>query len=310
MKETLSAVLTKGGRKTIVGLGEVLWDMLPDGKQLGGAPANFAYHAHALGADAWPVSRVGDEDPGREIVARLEEMGLPTSCVQVDADAPTGTVSVEMLEGAGHRFTIHENVAWDRIEATESTLALAARADAVCFGTLGQRCPASRTAIQTIVSATPANALRIFDINLRQNFYSWEVIEQSLQIANVLKINHEELPVLAEKLGLSGHSADQLAKLAHLYSLQLVALTCGFQGSVLYAAGRTSRVPGRRVAVADTIGAGDAFTAAMALGWLARWGLGEINRRANDVASFVCTRPGATPALPAELIEPFKTAFG
>src|SRR5947209_661593 len=137
----------------MIGVGELLWDLLPSGAQLGGAPANFAYHAHALGAEAWVVSRVGDDALGREIVQRLEVLGLPVSSIQKDGDAPTGTVSVEMLSGGSHRFTIHENVAWDRIEATPEALALAARADVVCFGTLAQRCDRSRAAIQAVVGA-------------------------------------------------------------------------------------------------------------------------------------------------------------
>lgn len=284
-------------KKVVIGLGEVLWDLLPGGKQLGGAPANFAYHAHALGAEAWPITRVGDDELGREILERLRELGLPTACVQVDATAPTGTVSVEMKAGGGHRFTIHEDVAWDRIEANAAALALAASADALCFGTLAQRCLASREAVQAIASATPPGALRIFDINLRQHFYSRDLVERSLEIANVLKLNDEELPVVARMFGLGGEVAEQLAALASAYSLEMVALTRGAEGSVLYADGRFSEFRGTPVAVVDTIGAGDAFTAAMALGRLDGLELDEVNQRANEVASFVCTRAGATPDL-------------
>jgi fructokinase len=293
---------------TVVGAGELLWDLLPSGKQLGGATANFAYHAHALGANSWAVSRVGSDSLGREILARLAELGLPTASVQVDDDAPTGTVSVEMLPGNDHRFTIHEGVAWDRLEATGEALDLAARADAVCFGSLGQRCPAARAAIQAIVAAAPPAALQIFDINLRQQFYSREVIEESLNIANVLKVNDEELPVLAEMLALRGGPHDQLSELAGRYGLTLAALTRGPRGSLLYAGGEFSDLPGIPVTVVDSIGAGDAFTAAMALGWLARWDLDEINRRANAVASFVCTQPGGTPALPSEIVNPYRVS--
>ena len=296
-------------RPTVIGLGEVLWDLLPNGTQLGGAPANFAYHAHALGAVAYPISRVGKDAPGDELLQRLDALGLPTKCIQVDHEAPTGTVSVELMAGGQHRFTIHEDVAWDRIEAEERLLGLAASADAVCFGTLGQRCNASRAAIQAIASSVPPDRLRIFDINLRQQFYSREVIEQSLRIANVLKINDEELPVVAALLTVPGDTLDQLGALAHTYDLQLVALTQGSQGSVLYAGGHVSRVAGIPVAVSDTIGAGDAFTAAMTLGWLSGWDLDEINRRAGAVASFVCSQPGATPPLPPELAAPFSSAW-
>jgi fructokinase len=299
----------KQGKVRIFGLGEVLWDLLPGGKQLGGAPANFAYHAHALGAEAWPVTRVGSDALGAEILERLNTLGLPTMCVQTDPGAPTGTVSVEILPGGRHRFTIHENVAWDRIEATEAALALAAKADAVCFGTLGQRCEESRSAIQAIAGAVASDALRIFDVNLRQRFYSRDVIEESLRIANVVKINDEELPVAAEMLGLHGDAVEQLEQLATRYELKLVALTRGSEGSLLYANGRASSIAGTPIAVVDTIGAGDAFTAAMALGWLAEWDLDEINRRAGAVASFVCSQPGATPPLPAEIVAPFGIRY-
>ena len=302
---SLKAVVGTEQKYRIIGLGEALWDLLPDGKQLGGAPANFAYHAHALGADAWPLTRVGKDTDGDAILDRLRSLGLPVDGVQVDPDAPTGTVSVELLPGGRHRFTIHENVAWDRIEATDAALALAASADAVCFGTLGQRCEPSRSAIQSIVAAVPATGLRIFDINLRQHFYSRGVVESSLEIANVLKINDEELPVAAEMFSLKGDAVAQMLEMARRFELKLAALTRGDAGSLLVAGGRISSVGGTAVEVVDTIGAGDAFTAAMSLGWLANWDLDEINRCASAVASFVCSRPGATPPLPAHLASPF-----
>jgi fructokinase len=313
----------------MIGLGEILWDLLPEGKQLGGAPANFAYHARALGAEAAPITRVGNDALGREILEVLSALGEPTHFVQVDESAPTGTVTVEMLADGGHRFTIHEGVAWDNITADDANLALASAADAICFGTLAQRSQISRRAVQEIVAAsrpesiylgTPAeqnpivrravqevaaatrpNALRIFDINLRQHFYSKEVIEQSLRLANALKLNHEELPVVADMFGLTGAPAAQLNELAERFDLCLAALTRGGDGSLLLAGGRISDHPGIPVEVVDSIGAGDAFTAAMALGWLAGWDLDVINQRANEVASYVCGRPGATPALPQYL---------
>jgi len=281
---------------------------LPGGKQLGGAPANFAYHAHALGAYAWPVTRVGIDSNGLEILERLQDLGLATSCVQLDPGAPTGTVSVEMLANGQHRFTIHENVAWDRMEATEEALALASAADILCFGTLGQRCETSRGAIQQIASAAPARSLRIFDINLRQHFYSQSVIEKSLSIASVLKVNDEELPVICEMLRIGPDPATALVQLAERFELKVVALTRGSHGSLLYSDGRTSDFAGIKVEVVDSIGAGDAFTAAMALGFLRGWDLDTIGRRANEVAAYVCTQAGATPAMPASLTEPFAVS--
>jgi len=293
---------------TIVGLGEILWDLLPSGKQLGGAPANFAYHAQALGASASPVTIVGNDELGREILDRLSALGEPADCVQMDDSAPTGTVTVEMLGDGDHRFTIHEGVAWDNLEADSANLALAQSANAVCFGTLAQRSPVSRHAIQTIVAATRSDALRIFDINLRQHYYSMEVIEQSLHAANVLKLNHEELPIVAEMLGLDGAPIERLAQISKRYGIVLAALTRGGAGSLLLAGDRISDHAGVPVKIVDSIGAGDAFTAAMTLGWLAGWDLEEINHRANEVASYVCTQPGATPALPPGITAPFATA--
>ncbi|HLJ56658.1 MAG TPA: carbohydrate kinase [Chthonomonadaceae bacterium] len=289
----------------MIGLGELLWDLLPAGRQLGGAPANFAYHAHALGALAWPISRVGIDALGREVLDRLGALGLPTECIQIDSEAPTGTVSVEMLPGGDHRFSIHEDVAWDRLEATEAALSLAARADAVCFGTLGQRAVDARDAVQRIAEATPPGSLRIFDVNLRQRYYSRAVIERSLDIATILKVNDVELPIIAELLGIRDDCPTALSELAARYDLNLVALTRGAAGSLLFAKGQVSDLPGDAVEIADTIGAGDAFTAALALGLQAGWDLDTVHRRAQAVATYVCTRPGATPALPAAITSPF-----
>ncbi|MBI5684483.1 MAG: carbohydrate kinase [Verrucomicrobia bacterium] len=308
----------------VLAVGEILWDLLPSGKQLGGAPANFAYHARALGAEARVCSRVGNDPLGREILGRLRSLGLPTDGVGVDATAPTGTVSVELAADGQPRFTIHENVAWDRLVADEASLAFAARADAVCFGSLAQRSEPSRGSIRKLVAATPATALRVFDINLRQQFFSREVVEESLRLANVLKLNDTELPVLAAMFGLTGGVREQLAALAERFGLRAVALTRGAHGSLLCVAaslrdadqddgwGRSrsdrttfswSEHAGLSVKVVDSVGAGDAFTAAMALGLLAGRPLDEINRHANEVAAYVCSQPGATPVLPASFKE-------
>ena len=288
----------------ILAAGEILWDLLPSGKQLGGAPANFAYHAHALGADARAVSRVGNDPAGREILNRLRALGLSTDGVGVDSEAPTGTVSVELAADGQPRFTIHENVAWDRMAADDASLAFAAQADAVCFGSLAQRSEPSRSNIRKLVAATPATALRVFDINLRQHFYSREIVEDSLRLANALKLNDSELPVLAAIFGLGGGVREQLAALAQRFALRAVALTRGAHGSLLLASGAWSEHPGLAVKVADSVGAGDAFTAAMTLGLLAGRPLDDINRHANEVAAYVCSQPGATPALPPSLRKP------
>lgn len=287
-------------------VGEILWDLLPSGKQLGGAPANFAYHAHALGAEARVVSRVGNDALGREILDRLRALSLPTGGVGVDAGAPTGTVSVELASDGQPRFTIHENVAWDRIVADKTSLAFAAQADVVCFGSLAQRSEPSRSSVREMIAATPAAALRVFDINLRQHFYSRDVVEESLRLANVLKLNDAELPVLAAMFGLGGGVRDQLMTLAQRFALRTVALTRGAHGSLLLAGGAWSEHSGLTVKVVDSVGAGDAFTAALALGLLSGRQLDDINRHANEVAAHVCSQPGATPVLPPSLRETKK----
>lgn len=285
----------------VVGIGEVLWDLLPSGKQMGGAPANFAYHAWALGADALAISRVGNDALGRELLDRMRGLGLRVDGIEVDVEAPTSTVTVSVDDEGQPRFTIHENVAWDRLAATEDALKAAAHADVICFGSLAQRSEQSRAAIHRLVSASSRNALRIFDINLRQHFYSQEVIEQSLKLANVLKVNDTEWPVLAEMFSLRGGIREQIHGLAGGHALHVVALTRGGEGSLLFANGGWSDHPGVKTKVADTVGAGDSFTAAMALGLLAGWDLDLVNKRANEVAAHVASCPGATPVLPAEL---------
>ena len=294
----------------VIGAGEVLWDLLLTGPQLGGAPANFAYHAHALGAEAQVITRVGKDDYGREIIRRFHEMGLPETGVQIDETAPTGTAKVALSgDGLAH-FTIQENVAWDSMAVTDEAVAVARRADAICFGSLAQRCEASRNTIQYLVAATPPDALRVFDINMRQQFYSRDVVEKSFRLANVLKLNDDELPRLADMFSLTGSTEDQIGQLAQTFSLRLVALTRGPNGSLLYQKDngevRRSDCPSRPVKVVDTVGAGDSFTAALVLGLLRKMDLDEINTVANEVARYVCSQPGATPALPVEFARRFS----
>src|SRR6202163_3252602 len=299
----------------IVGVGEVLWDLLQTGPQLGGAPANFAYHAHALGAQAYVITRVGSDDHGREIMRRFSDMGVRPDGIQIDEQAPTGTARVT-LSGAGlAHFTIQENVAWDFLAPNSDAVALAAQADAICFGSLAQRSEVSRNSIQKLVGAAPSKALRVFDINLRQQFYSHEVVERSLQLANVLKLNDDELPTVARMFGLHGSTENQIRQLARAFDLHLVALTRGSNGSLLYQTqsnaaqandGRWSNCRSRPVRVVDTVGAGDSFTAALVLGLLCKMDLDEINTVANEVARYVCSQPGATPALPIEFARRFS----
>ncbi|MBZ5663968.1 MAG: carbohydrate kinase [Acidobacteriia bacterium] len=296
----------------VVGIGEVLWDLLLTGPQLGGAPANFAYHAHALGAQTHVITSVGNDDYGREIIRRFQAMGLSDAAVQVDETAPTGTATVTLSgDGLAH-FTIQENVAWDHIALTSEAAAVVSQADAICFGSLAQRSELSRHTIQRLIAATPANALRVFDINLRQQFYSRDVIERSLQLANVLKLNDDELPSLAAMFNLTRSTENQMEQLARAFSLRVVALTRGANGSLLYRKDEEevwwSECLSRPVQVVDTVGAGDSFTAALVLGLLRKMDLDEINMLADEVARYVCSQAGATPPMPAEFARKFSMA--
>jgi fructokinase len=294
----------------VVGIGEALWDLLPAGRQLGGAPANFAYHAKMLGADSQIVTRIGHDADGKGIARRFEDMGIRIDTVQVDDRRPTGTATVLGGNGASPKFIINDNVAWDFLEPTEEAEQAARAADAVCFGTLAQRHHASGSVIRRLVASAPPEALRVFDVNLRQQFYNREVIEQSLQIANVLKLNDQELPVLGAMFDLHGPVGGQIEQLGAKFSLRIVALTRGPQGSLLYQAGNWSELPGRTVAVVDTVGAGDSFTAGLVMGLLAGMNLNEVHRLAADIAAFVCSQPGATPALPGHFRAALAAYFG
>lgn len=294
-----------------IGLGEILWDLLPGGRQWGGAPANFAYHAHALGAEALVLSRIGRDDLGRELLERLAALGVSTSGIAIDPVAPTGTVSVALDEAGRPTFTIHPEVAWDFFEAGPEVLQQAARADAVCFGTLAQRHPVARASIRRVLEATPPEALRIFDINLRQRFWSPETILESLALATVLKLNDEEMPVLAEVLGWTGEADERLLeRLAQRFDLRAVALTRGARGSLLWWDGRCVAWPGSRLQVVDTVGAGDSYTAALALGLLAGHAPEAILAIAHRVADFVCTQAGATPPMPDAFRQHFNEVSG
>lgn len=281
----------------ILALGEILWDLLPAGKQLGGAPANFAYHAAQLGADARTISAVGDDAPGREIIARLRANGLQTASLAVDSAHPTGSVTVTLNNGQP-TYTIHENVAWDFISSTADWLELAKHADCICFGSLAQRSPVSRQTIQLLLSHASPESVRIFDINLRQHYYDRAIIEASLRLSNVLKINSDEMAIVSSLLDSPPEAQSLFERFANL---RLIALTRGDQGSALFrrdgSVVERSGYPAKPMV--DAIGAGDAFTAALAMGLLRGHSLKRISEEANRLAAFVCTRPGATPEIPA-----------
>ncbi|BDQ33995.1 carbohydrate kinase family protein [Pseudodesulfovibrio portus] len=283
-----------------IGLGEILWDVLPDSRMLGGAPANFAYHVNALGGAGIPVSRVGDDELGREALSVLATSGLNIDSVSVDPVHPTGTVDARIDASGVATYTFPDDVAWDFITLDADALNLAARANAVCFGTLAQRSGVSRSAIHDFLRAAPG-ALKICDINLRQNFYSRAIITCSLELADVLKINDDELAILIDMYSLPRDEKEALQALMNRHWLKLCVLTRGDRGSLVISPDAASDLPGTPVKVTDTIGAGDSFTAALALAYLDGWDLDALHRRAAEVAAYVCTQPGAMPKVPDEL---------
>ena len=292
-------------RFTIVGLGELLWDLFPDGPRFGGAPANFACHAAALGADAYLISSVGHDELGRQGQDALLAHAVHADCVTVCDAAPTGTAAVTLDNAGRAEFRFATDVAWDHLEWSNALAGLAGRCAAVCFGTLAQRSEVSRRTIRRFVRATPHAALRIFDINLRAPYYDDNAIRESLALANILKLNDEELPIMASLCGVSGTETEVLAQLAQQFELDLVALTRGPHGALLWRQGEISDAGGLPVVVRDTVGAGDAFTAALAIGLLRNDSLDVINQRACQVAAYVCSCAGATPPLPDEITRQF-----
>lgn len=242
---------------------------------------------------------------GLEILNVFQANGFPTNLIAVDPTAKTGVVEVQLGADGQPAYVIHEDVAWDRLSVDACAMESASKANAICFGSLAQRAEASRKAIRALVQATPKDALRVFDINLRQTFYSAEVLGTSLELANVLKLNDTELPVLAGLFSLDGDPRAQLAQLAERFRLHAMVYTRGGNGSLLFVDGAFDDHSGIATTVRDTVGAGDSFTAATVMGLLAGWPLHEINQTANEVAAFVCSQSGATPTLP----EPLRDRF-
>jgi len=288
--------------EVVVGLGEILWDLLPSGRKLGGAPANFAYHARCLGCEAFVVSCVGTDLLGEEIARRLDELGVRRDYLAVSGSRPTGTVEVRLDERGQPEFIIHTDVAWDAIPWTPALGRLAERCDAVCFGSLCQRSEVSRRTVERFLGATRPECLRVFDINLRQHWYSEAVVRRSLEAARILKLNEDELPIVAEMFGLHGDQDAVLVSLLRTFDLDLVALTRGEHGSVLRTPQQRSEHPGVKVDVSDTVGAGDAFTAALVVGLLRGFDLDRINGIANRLGAWVAARDGATPPVPESFV--------
>jgi fructokinase len=283
-------------RRKIVGLGEILWDMLPSGKQLGGAPANFAYISTLLGNEGIVASRIGRDALGNEAVQQLTKVGVGTVHIQADPVHPTGTVQVEVDHAGQPKFEIAEGVAWDFLEWTPAWQHLAAQADAVCFGSLAQRAATTRATIRRFLEVIKKDAVRVFDVNLRQQFYSKEVLAESMKRADIVKLNHEELPRIMQLFGLQHRddiaSADSLVE---LHGLKLICVTRGCRGSILINHKTLDEHPGHRIQIGDAIGAGDAFTAALVYEYLEGAPLTRMNETANRMGAWVASRVGAMP---------------
>ena len=290
---------------TILGIGELLWDMLPEGPQLGGAPANYSVMASRLGNHAAIISRIGRDPLGEQAIEVLRPFPVDCSQLQIDSEQPTGKVTVSFQEGQPS-YIIHQPVAWDFLESSDAWLAAAASADAVCFGSLAQRSAQSRETIHALVRATKPDCQRIFDVNLRAPFYSESIVRESLQLASVMKMNDVELPIVLGMLGLPSKGSLQDGAnllLAEFPGLTLVAITCGGEGSLLVNRSAFHRHLGIPTKVADTVGAGDAFTAAMTTYLLRGAPLSVLNEAGNRWGSFVASQQGAMPEIDANTLQ-------
>lgn len=297
----------------VIGLGEALFDCLPAGRKLGGAPANFAYHVSQFGLDSCAISAIGDDELGQEIIDTFDNVGLHYCLPKVNF--PTGTVQVTLNEQGIPQYDICLGVAWDNIPLTDELLSIAKTAKAVCFGSLAQRSAVSRATINAMLEAMPADALKVFDINLRQRWYNREVIENSLRHCNVLKINDEELDIVAsmllnvptESTTLIAEDKDKTLRVCRamieLYGLQILILTCGTNGSYVITKDAYNFVPTPKVEVADTVGAGDSFTATFVAQLLLGATIEQAHQKAVQVSAFVCTQSGAMPRLPKEYLD-------
>ena len=293
--------------RLIVGLGEVLWDMLPEGKKIGGAPANFAYHVGQFGLPSLAVSAIGDDPLGQETRAALEAKGLNSLLVTVPY--PTGTVGVTLDAAGVPTYLIHEDVAWDNLPLTDELRQVAGSCRAVCFGSLAQRSVTTRDTIRQFLAMTPDDCLKVFDINLRGHFYTPERLEESMHACDILKINDEELVLVSRMLEYTGLDLkEQCRRLIGAFGLRMLVLTCGTNGSYVFTAeGGASYRPTPRVTVADTVGAGDSFTGAFCAAILGGRSVEEAHCLAVDVSAYVCTQAGAMPTLPAGLTAGLKS---
>jgi fructokinase len=294
-------------RRVIAGLGEVLWDLLPRGASLGGAPANFAYMTRLLGDQGVVASRVGRDSRGRQALDRMQQLGLGVDYVQVDGEHATGTVNVEIDSKGQARFEIADSVAWDFLDWTPDWQKLAKGADAVCFGSLAQRSVTSRATIRNFLEAA-SDAVKVFDVNLRQSYYSAGILSESMKLADIVKVNDEELPKIMTLSGLPHRDEWSSAQsLLRAFDLRLVCITRGARGSLLVQRDLMDEHPGFRVKVVDTVGSGDAFTAALTHEYLKGSSLDSINEIANRVGAWVASQSGGMPVPAVGLAESLST---
>lgn len=276
--------------KIVVGIGELLWDVFPNYRKVGGAPSNLVYHASKLGAEGYVVSAAGNDISGAEILKELSDNQI-NGFIEI-VNFPTGTVKVELKDGQP-TYTIVEGVAWDYIPLTEKAIDIISRADAICYGTLAQRSSVSHATISALLDYARPDALKVFDINLRQHYYSASLIEETLHKSNVFKVNDDELATLRGLFSLEGSDEDICRRIIITYNLQYMVLTAGSISSTVYTSDDKSFIPTPQVKVVDTVGAGDAFSGAFLCSILSGKPFRDAHRQAAEIAAFVCTRPGA-----------------
>ncbi len=287
-------------KRLVVGLGEVLWDMLPEGRKIGGAPVNFAYHAGQFGIDTMAVSAIGNDKLGEDTIAEMN--GKHLNHIFPSVPYPTGSVQVSLDEKGVPAYDIKENVAWDNIPFTNEIESVARSCRAVCFGSLAQRNAVSRSTIRKFIESTPSGCIRIFDINLRQNFYTSNVIRDSLEHCNILKINDEEIMLVSRMFNYDSSNIENVCRtIMEDFSLEMVILTCGTKGSYIFTKGGVSFMPTPKVNVADTVGAGDSFTGSFCAAILRGLPVAEAHKKAVEVSAYVCTQNGAMPEIPESM---------
>lgn len=287
-------------KRLVVGLGEVLWDMLPEGRKIGGAPVNFAYHAGQFGIDTMAVSAIGNDKLGEDTIAEMN--GKHLNHIFPSVPYPTGSVQVSLDEKGVPAYDIKENVAWDNIPFTNEIESVARNCRAVCFGSLAQRNAVSRNTIRKFIESTPSGCIRIFDINLRQNFYTSNVIRDSLELCNILKINDEEIMLVSRMFNYDSSNIENVCRtIMEDFSLEMVILTCGTKGSYIFTKGGVSFMPTPKVNVADTVGAGDSFTGSFCAAILRGLPVTEAHKKAVEVSAYVCTQNGAMPEIPESM---------